>query len=54
MEYLNRFPMDDLSEKEKRLMYMAFSFFDTAMAVELYKGPDVPNGYEWQRFQVRP
>jgi hypothetical protein len=40
IEYLNEFPVDDLSGDELRLYQLAQSFFEVALAVEHLRAPD--------------
>lgn len=49
-EYLNQFPLDKMPENARKLFYLALSFAEIALAVELFKQPSVVDGFEPDRF----
>ncbi len=50
MEYLNKFPIDDMAEEEQRLLNITLSLAEVAPAVEFYKQPGVIDGFPAERF----
>lgn len=48
--YLNKFPLHDMPEKEKRLMNMVLALAEVANAVELFHEPGVIDGFPPERF----
>ncbi len=51
LEYLNQFPLNNLPEDARRLLYLTLSFAEIAPFVECYGGqPHVPNSFEETRF----
>ena len=51
LDYLNQFPLDNLPEDARRLLYLTLSFAEVAPYVECYRGqPHVPNSFEETRF----
>ena len=50
LEHLNGFPLDQMPEPEQRLLNMALSLAEVWVAVELYKRPDHPFGFDMRRF----
>jgi len=50
IEYLNQFPLDQMSEDAERLFYLTLSLAEVADAVELYGQPEVINGFDPSRF----
>jgi hypothetical protein len=54
IDHPDAFPLDRLPPAETRLLWMALSFVDCAMSVELYKSPTVPDGFDWRRLRVDP
>ena len=52
IHHLNAFPIDNLPEAESNLFSLAQAFVEVAPAVELFRAPEVPDGFPWQRFQV--
>lgn len=51
-EYLTAFPPEGLPEDAERLLHLGQSFMEVAVAVELYRQPDVPFGYEAGRLAI--
>ncbi len=51
-EHLSAFSLDDLPEKERRLLNLALSFMEVALAVEVYSTPDVPGAIEAERLAI--
>ncbi len=53
LEYLKAFPAGgDLPAPAMRLMDLGCAFMEVAPAVELFKQPRVPDGFEAERFEV--
>jgi hypothetical protein len=51
LDYLNQYPLDNLPEEARRLMYLTFSLAEVAPYVECYHSvPQVPNSFEDTRF----
>ncbi|SRR5216684_6305204 len=50
MTYLNQFPLDDMPQDARRLLYLALSLAEVAPAVECYGQPGVSDGFEAARF----
>ncbi|MGH7859414.1 MAG: hypothetical protein ACREQY_18980 [Candidatus Binatia bacterium] len=50
LEHLNRFPLDRMSEPEKRLFYLTLSLAEVTPAVELFHQPGVVDGLDPSRF----
>ncbi len=46
IEYLNAWPLDALPEAAQRLQYMTLSLAEIAPAVDWFKQPNVPGGYD--------
>ena len=54
IDHLNGFPLDDMPAAEQRLMYLVLSLAEVANAVELFKQPDVIDGFPPERFIPSP
>jgi hypothetical protein len=50
IEYLQQFPPDRLSLEGQTLFHLSLSLIEVANAVELYKQPRLPNGFNPARF----
>ena len=50
LEYLNKRELYNLSESETVLMYLALSLAEVAPAVELFRSPTVPDGFNSRLF----
>ncbi|MGH7803433.1 MAG: hypothetical protein ACREQJ_03740 [Candidatus Binatia bacterium] len=50
LEYLNRFDLEQMSDDEKRLLYLVLSFAEVATAVEWYDQPTVIDGFDRRRY----
>lgn len=48
--YLDQLPVDDMPPDARRLLWMTLSLMEVANAVELYKQPQLSNGFEIARF----
>ena len=48
--YLNQFPLDQVPEEAKRLLYLTLSLAEVANAVELFGQPGVIDGFDPERF----
>ena len=49
VEYLNQYPLDQMPGEAERLFHMTLSLAEIAPAVELFKEPGVPYGYDPDR-----
>lgn len=49
--YLNSLPIDDMPEDAKRLFYLTLTLAEISLAVERFKQPTVPNGFDTDRFK---
>jgi hypothetical protein len=52
VEYLNRFPLDDMPADARRLLHMALSVVEVSIATELYRQPKSFNGFDRTRIEV--
>ena len=50
IEYLKQFPVNCLPPEGQTLFQLSLSFIEVANAVELYKQPRLPNGFNPARF----
>lgn len=50
LSYLNAYPLDELDQKQKNLLYMCLSLAEVAFAVENYQQPDPPYLFPIERF----
>jgi len=50
LNYLNQFPLQAMPVDAQRLLYLTLSLAEVSMAVELFKQPSVPDGYDLTRF----
>ncbi len=50
--YLNQFPPDEMPAEAERLFYMALSFMEVSLAVELFGEPDESDVFEAARFKI--
>ena len=48
--YLDQFPLDHLPPDAERLLWLTLSLMEVANAVELYKQPELSNGFDITRF----
>ncbi|MBF6567773.1 MAG: hypothetical protein IVW54_02725 [Candidatus Binataceae bacterium] len=51
-KHLNGFNLQELPQRECRLLNLAFSFMEIASAVEVYSSPDVPDAIEAERLTI--
>ena len=49
-EYLDQLPLDHLPADAERLLWLTLSLMEVANAVELYKQPQLSNGFDIARF----
>jgi hypothetical protein len=49
-EYLDRIPLSEITGDDRNLLWLAFSFAEIAPAVDLFRQPMVPDGFEPERF----
>ena len=54
IEHLNGYPLDAMPAPEQRLLYLTLSLAEVANAVELFKQPDVIDGFPVERFIPPP
>ncbi len=52
IEHLKQIPADRIPEDSERLLQMALSLIEVAIAVELYRRPEVINGFDRARFAL--
>lgn len=50
LSYLNQFPLNQMPEDAQRLLYLALSLAEISPAVERYKQPSVPDGFDPARY----
>lgn len=50
MDYLKQFPADDMPPEAQTLFHMSLSLIEVSNAVELYKQPKLPFGFDPARF----
>lgn len=50
--HLDGHPVDALPPPERRLLELALAFMDVAPAVELYRQPQVPDGFDARRAEL--
>ena len=50
--YLNQFSLDHLPQGAQQLFYLTLSLVEVSSAVELYKQPEVINGFASSRFRA--
>jgi hypothetical protein len=43
LAYCDRFPLDDLPEEARNLLYLVFSFVMVSFPVEVWDGPRIPD-----------
>jgi hypothetical protein len=43
LDHCDRFPLDDLPEDARNLLYLVFSFVLVSFAVEVWEGPRIPD-----------
>lgn len=52
VEHLKQFPLDRMPADSQRLLEMTLSLIEVSIAVELYRRPQVINGFDRARFAV--
>lgn len=52
LAYLDRFPLDEMPDQERHLLYMILSLAEVANAVELFKNPAVIDGFDPKRIAL--
>ncbi|MES2236173.1 MAG: hypothetical protein V4500_00285 [Pseudomonadota bacterium] len=52
IEYLNGFDLKKLSEENRNLLILSFSFIEVSTSIEFFKSPTVPDGFDFRRFKV--
>lgn len=50
--HLNRQPLDGLGPAQRNLLHLAQAFMEAAMAVERFRSPRVPGGFDPERFLI--
>jgi hypothetical protein len=53
VNYLKQFPADDLPPEARTLFHLSLSLIEVSNAVELYKQPKLPFGFDPARFAPR-
>ncbi|MSQ69102.1 MAG: hypothetical protein EXR83_13115 [Gammaproteobacteria bacterium] len=51
-EYIDRYSIDGLPRPAARLLQLGLMLMEVVPAVEIYRAPDVPNAFEFQRFKI--
>lgn len=51
-EYLNRFPLEELSASAQNLLNLSLSFIEVSLAVELFHEPDDSRGLPHGRYDI--
>lgn len=51
--HLNTFPLDNLPPPQRNLLYLALSFMEAAMSVEVFKEPDETGAFPPDRYLIR-
>lgn len=52
LEYLNRYPVEEIPEEGQPLFHLACAFMEVSPAVELFFAPDVPDGFPSDRLRI--
>jgi hypothetical protein len=52
LEHLDKFPLEQMPEQERRLLYLALSLAEVANAIELFKNPSVIDGFDPDRVNL--
>lgn len=52
MDHLMSVPNDNPPAPERTLAALASTFMEVSLAVELFKSPTVPDGFDWRRFEI--
>ncbi|HTY56020.1 MAG TPA: hypothetical protein VMB26_12505 [Candidatus Binataceae bacterium] len=52
IEYLNRFPLNDMPADARRLLLMALSVVEVSIATELYRQPKSFNAFDRARIEI--
>lgn len=51
-EYIDRYSLDAMPRPAARLLELALMLMEVVPAVEVYRQPDVPNAFPFERFHV--
>jgi hypothetical protein len=51
VRYLDQFPLDEMPDDAKRLLYLAFSLMEIAMPVEVLGSPNMPDSVDDRRLE---
>lgn len=51
-EYVDRYPLTAMPRSAARLLELALMLMEVVPAVEVYRQPDVPNAFAFERFHV--
>ena len=51
-DYLNQFPLEELSASARHLLNLALSFIEVSLAVELFHEPDDARALPHGRYQI--
>jgi hypothetical protein len=52
LAYLDRFPLDEMPDQDRHLLYLVLSLAEVANAVELFKNPAVIDGFDPTRIAL--
>ena len=52
VDYLNEYPLESMPEAEKKLLYLGLMFIESAVAVEMFKDPDIPDGLPAEQMEI--
>ncbi len=52
VDHLNGFDLATMPTAEKRLLYMGLMFIEAAVAVEMFKDPDIPDGLPAEQMEI--
>lgn len=52
--YLNTRPYGQFDAPDQTLLELALSFMEIGGAVDVFHAPDVPNGFDAERFEILP
>lgn len=52
MDHLAGVPNHNPPAPERALAALASTFMEVSLAVELFKSPTVPDGFDWRRFDI--
>ncbi len=53
-EYLRPLAIDQFSDEQKNLYDLALMFMEMSLSIENFRSPDVPGGFDPDRFHILP